>query len=833
MLENNNQAVITRMAKRSLKSNRRRSIIMILSIALSAFMLFSVLTVGVTYFKMQRLQNVRMNGADFDAILYGLTDEQRKMCEENPDITAAGIRANAGYVMSTARDSTPNVVLSWADDTYWNIMMKPARTWVKGEYPTKSDEIMVTQKALEECGMEDLGIGDSFEMEYGTPSGTETKEFRISGMWEGYGDKAIFYVSEEFYADSGYKLSDVASGRYQIRFESKLMTQKEQDAFVESMNLGKQQRLFFTVDTGYSVQLLIGIAGLILVTCFCAYLLIYNIMYLSVSGNIRYYGLLQTVGMTGRQVYRLVLRQMMHVAAIGITGGIFFGSIVSFFLIPATVHTLGIQSKQAGEIEVAFHPVIFLMTILLTGLTVYIGSRKPAKLAVRISPIEALGYRPVSGKKSSHKTGKGMLVWRMAREQITKDKKKSGLVILSLAAGMSVFLCFATLLASHGARTFVSNYMDMDMVIKNDTLKKEHREDWTQILDENFIADIRNNPGVKEVNPMLCTEIIVPWEPEFSDMWMREFYDMWMSIPYEDDKEEYQAHPENFGSFLVGIGENEFGYLNAVLEHPVDEKAFMSGKTCILYRDGLDFKDEDLKGKEVTCAEYSNAENTRTFQIAGLMDDSYYSGALSGYPPTIIVSDKVVESFVKEPFVYKTSVRYEEAYDEKTEADMIALMQKSTNHKDFSYDSKIEEMKNVKKAQGNMMEVGIGIVMILALIGIMNYVNTVTGNIQNRQVLMAMLESIGMTEKQMKQMLVIEGMLFAAGALFLTATLGLGVTYWIYESMNYQQIPFSVPLLPVAGMLVFIFAACMVIPLVTRNIVTKKGSVAERIRGFE
>lgn len=833
MLENNNQAVITRMAKRSLKSNRRRSIIMILSIALSAFMLFSVLTVGVTYFKMQRLQNVRMNGADFDAILYGLTDEQRKMCEENPDITAAGIRANAGYVMSTARDSTPNVVLSWADDTYWNIMMKPARTWVKGEYPTKSDEIMVTQKALEECGMEDLGIGDSFEMEYGTPSGTETKEFRISGMWEGYGDKAIFYVSEEFYADSGYKLSDVASGRYQISFESKLMTQKEQDAFVESMNLGKQQRLFFTVDTGYSVQLLIGIAGLILVTCFCAYLLIYNIMYLSVSGNIRYYGLLQTVGMTGKQVYRLVLRQMMHIAAIGITGGIFFGSIVSFFLIPATVHTLGIQSKQAGEIEVAFHPVIFLMTILLTGLTVYIGSRKPAKLAVRISPIEALGYRPVSGKKSSHKTGKGMLVWRMAREQITKDKKKSGLVILSLAAGMSVFLCLATLLASHGARTFVSNYMDMDMVIKNDTLKKEYREDWTQILDENFIADIRKNPGVKEVNPMLCTEITVPWEPEFSDMWMREFYDMWMSIPYEDDKEEYQAHPENFGSFLVGISENEFGYLNAVLEHPVDEKAFMSGKTCILYRDGLDFKDEDLKGKEVTCAEYSNAENTRTFQIAGLMDDSYYSGALSGYPPTIIVSDKVVESFVKEPFVYKTSVRYEEAYDEKTEADMIALMQKSTNHKDFSYDSKIEEMKNVKKAQGNMMEVGIGIVMILALIGIMNYVNTVTGNIQNRQVLMAMLESIGMTEKQMKQMLVIEGMLFAAGALFLTATLGLGVTYWIYESMNYQQIPFSVPLLPVAGMLVFIFAACMVIPLVTRNIVTKKGSVAERIRGFE
>ena len=51
-------------------------------------------------------------------------------------------------------------------------------------------------------------------------------------------------------------------------------------------------------DQLHSIQILCGIAGLIFVTCLCAYLLIYNIQYLSVAGNIRYYGMLQPIGMT-------------------------------------------------------------------------------------------------------------------------------------------------------------------------------------------------------------------------------------------------------------------------------------------------------------------------------------------------------------------------------------------------------------------------------------------------------------------------------------------------------------------------------------------------------
>ena len=71
---------------------------MILAVLLSSFLLFSVFTVGVTYFKMQRLQNIRLGGAEFDAIMYGMTEEQEEILKNNPDVEAYGIAAVSGAV---------------------------------------------------------------------------------------------------------------------------------------------------------------------------------------------------------------------------------------------------------------------------------------------------------------------------------------------------------------------------------------------------------------------------------------------------------------------------------------------------------------------------------------------------------------------------------------------------------------------------------------------------------------------------------------------------------------------------------------------------------------
>lgn len=245
MLKNPNQKVIKRMARNALKVNRRKTITLFLAVLLSSFLVFTIFTVGDSYFRLQKIQNIRMSGAEFDAIMYGVTDEQRQMCENNPDIVLTGTAGVCGWVEKTDQDSTPDVGLIWADDGYWTQMMEPVREKLEGRYPTALDEIMVTKSALKECGYEDLDVGDTLAMSYGTHEGIFTGTFRICGIWDGYGPKKQFYVSKEFYDQSGWKLSQAASGRYFMDFKQKIMTKTEQNAFIESMNLGKQQNLFF------------------------------------------------------------------------------------------------------------------------------------------------------------------------------------------------------------------------------------------------------------------------------------------------------------------------------------------------------------------------------------------------------------------------------------------------------------------------------------------------------------------------------------------------------------------------------------------------------------
>ena len=862
MLANNNRKVIDRMAKSAVKNQKGKNLILFFSVVLSAFMLFSIFTVGITYFKMNRLQNIRLNGGVYDAVMYGITEEQLEKCEADPDIDRAGIIAMSGYIESTEGDDTVDASCIWADPVSWDEIMAPARDWVKGEYPQSENEVMVTAEGLEKAGLKGLTVGDSFSAGYRDGEGRLIqKEFTISGMWDGYGTKSAFYVSEEFYRQSGYDISEVRCGRYQMDFGKWIMTEKEQEAFIESMDLGKQQAIYFTGDMGYSLPIFLGLCGLICVTCLCACLVIYNIMYLSVAGNVRYYGLLQTVGMTGRQVRRLIGRQMLFLGGAGILTGILAGCGVSFFLFPSVIRFLGIRSGTAGEIRITLNPAVLLLTVLLTGATVWISSRKPAKMASIVSPVEAAGYRPGYGKNGTRRTHRGKLLTGMALDQIRKDKRKSAVIMVSLAAGMSVFLCLSTLIESQGARTIVMNHMDSDMTIKNDTLKKEDPKEREDLLTDDFLRRLRAVEGVEKVYPLLYGQITVPWEPEFSDRWMREFYAKWMYTPYEDDVEEYKEHPENFASVMIGITEEEFPYLQETMGIEIDREDFLSGKTCVLYRNDLELEQSDVVGKEITCGRYEDASGTGaagadtevagagtggeaegadgaeqedglcTFRIAGMTDEGYYTGPVLGCPPTVIVSDTVIKEFLGDPCVWKAQVMYEEEYDETTENAVKELIGNSEGAQGFSWESKLESMQEVERAQGNMKEVGMGIALILALIGILNYVNTVTGNIQSRQRELAVLESVGMTDRQRNRLLVTEGLFFAAGSLLITATAGLGVTYVIFQSMNYMQAPFTVPVVPVAGMSLFILAVCTGIPVIAGARMIRKGSVMERVRG--
>ena len=838
MLKNNNQPVIKRIAKTNLKSNFRRSITMIFAVLLSSFLLFSVFTVGLTYLKMNKLQNIRLNGADFDAVLYGVTEEQKTILDNDENVKQFGILTVAGAVRETETDKTPGVGLLYADAVLWDDMMSPTRTFLQGKYPTNENEIMVTEEALKNCGFENKKTGDEITFVYEIKEKRQEKTFQISGIWGGFGIVDNFFVSKAFCEQEG--IEELYNSRCDISFEKRWMSEEEQQAFIDKMELGKSQRLFYVYEFGNAAEIFWGIAGIVVVTCLSAYLLIYNIMYLSVAGNIRYYGLLQTIGMTGKQIRSLIKKQMIWIGGIGISLGLFFGFFVSFSLIPVAIESLGMKQEQTGQVQVVFHPAVFLLTILLTGFSVWYAARKPMRLAESSSPIEARGYRPVSGIRKGHTTKKGNLIRRMAMEQLTRNKKKTVVTMLSLSASLSVFVCLMILLHTQSAREYVYNFRGLDMVVANDTIQnvvveqdeegKKQLQGVKQILNQEILDKIKKTDGVSAVFPVSCVSTVIPWEPEVSDVWMREFYETWMDIPYENDLEEYKNHPENFASALIGITEEDFRALNQELKAPVDETSFLNGETCILYRNGLfDLDEKKMIGKNILCGEYENPENTRSFKIVALTDINDYT-ALLGYPPTMIVIDKAVSSFAKEPIIFKVGIQYEKEFDERAEAAVENILRKSPNASDFSWESKIRQAEIVEKAQGHMAEIGFGIVAILAVIGIMNYINTSVGNIQSRRKEISIMESVGMSEHQVRKMLVWEGIFYTGGVMLLTLTVGLGITYAIYQSVNYMGAAFWFPMVPFFIACILLLTICIAVPLLAYKQMEKSGSLVERIR---
>lgn len=838
MLKNNNQPVIKRIAKTNLKSNFRRSITMILAVLLSSFLLFSVFTVGLTYLKMNKLQNIRLNGADFDAVLYGVTEEQKTILDNDENVKQFGILTVAGAVRETETDKTPGVGLLYADAVLWDDMMSPTRTFLQGKYPTNENEIMVTEEALKKCGFENKKTGDEITFVYEIKEKRQEKTFQISGIWGGFGIVDNFFVSKAFCEQEG--IEELYNSWCDISFEKRWMSEEEQQAFIDKMELGKSQRLFYVYEFGNAAEIFWGIAGIVVVTCLSAYLLIYNIMYLSVAGNIRYYGLLQTIGMTGKQIRSLIKKQMIWIGGIGISLGLFLGFFVSFSLIPVAIESLGMKQEQTGQVQVVFHPAVFLLTILLTGFSVWYAARKPIRLAESSSPIEALGYRPVSGIRKGHTTKKGNLIRRMAVEQLTRNKKKTVVTMLSLSASLSVFVCLMILLHTQSAREYVYNFRGLDMVVANDTIQnvvveqdeegKKQLQGVKQILNQEILDKIKKTDGVSAVFPVSCVSTVIPWEPEVSDVWMREFYETWMDIPYENDLEEYKNHPENFASALIGITEEDFRALNQELNTPVDETSFLKGETCILYRNGLfDLDEKKVIGKNILCGEYENPENTRSFKIVALTDINDYT-ALLGYPPTMIVIDKAVSSFAKEPIIFKVGIQYEKEFDERAETAVENILRKSPNASDFSWESKIIQAEIVEKAQGHMAEIGFGIVAILAVIGIMNYINTSVGNVQSRRKEISIMESVGMSEHQVRKMLVWEGIFYTGGVMLLTLTAGLGITYAIYQSVNYMGAAFWFPMVPFFIACILLLTVCIAVPLLAYKQMEKSGSLVERIR---
>ena len=887
MLKVSNRTVTAKIASTTYKANGKRNLLTIFALFLTTFLISVIIALGVGYWTTIAQRQIRMEGMDYDVELTEPAEKQVQIIREMDEVKYAGVAVKCAIVNTYEDKKLDKMRLYWLDDICWEHQTIPALEEYTGHYPEKENEIMLSGTALRSMGITRPKEGMRISVTYDTlaqenaqadsageeeaSASTENtgkdstqadtmhageegirKEFVLCGWYTDYSGNNRGYVSEAFFRETGVKQTDLTQGSLKISLKNPLYTEKDIIRMQNAVGLERMQIIEGDYDTISSFLKMSAVLLVLLAMIFASgCLFIYNTLYISITKDIRYYGQLKTIGMTSRQLKGIVYRQALWNSCIGIPAGLAVSAVVSRLAVPGILHMVN-PTVSAGQVTMV-SGWSFVLAGTFALLVNLLSSRKPANLAGEVAPVEAMRYvagmygkkkgkknkkkkmqnsrRQAAGdhKKKKRRTAGGQsVVWQMARQNMFRDKKQAAVIFLSFIIALSIFVTVNALVRGNEAERILEKTMDYDIEFKNETTLDE---DERQLITEEKIQKLKNIPGVKEVRKVTSTPAVVPYQEETYGEYLKEIYETRYSPGnYEEDMEQYKSDPSwyKFQSRLIGVDEEGFALLNEKLGNVLDEEAFLKGEIAVSPNFFLE-GDAGMKDKTVhfSLPEGLHPEKEETVRIAAVgeanVNPAYFAG---GYIPELIVSEEYAKKLMGETFTELVDVVYEEPFSEETEKAVKAVF---AGESAVSTYSRLDRYHEMKTSENQVKVLGGGLGGILAVLAVMNYLNVMAASVQARRDELATLESIGMTVKQTKKMLRIEGAGYALLSIAGAVIFGLPLSFLAFQAMNVYFISFSIPWF--GNLILF---GCALLVCVTAPVIiydrTQNASVIERLR---
>ena len=773
---------------------------------------------------------------DYDIELTEPGNDQVSVIRKMENVKYAGLSVKCAVLSKYEDIELDKIRLFWLDNTCWEKQTIPALDYYKGEYPQKENEIMLSKSALNSMRIKNPSVGMELPLMYQTlaengDNGDTAKTFILSGWFLDYSGTDKGYVSEKFYQTTGVLQTDLTQGELKISLMNPLYSERDITEMQNQINISGNQMIEADYDTiSNFCRTMIGLLVLLLLIFMSGYLFIYNTLYISVNKDIRYYGQLKTIGTTSIQIRRMINRQVLWNTAIGIPLGLICSAVVGKIVIPQLLHALN-PSIMPDDVE-AVSVWVFIIATVFSFATTGISSQKPAKTAMNCSPVEALKYIGDTSSNMKSKIRNGGDIRSLVRINLFRDKKQFWVIMCSLSLALSLFLIMNAVIQANNATNILNFSYDYDLRILNQTLLSDYEE---QVITDDLIEKIENINGVKDVRTLESTTATVPYQEHVYGEYYKELYQSrYTPGDYDKDINMYkqQADYNNnmFSCRIVGIDDLEFERLNKRLDTPLDKEAFDNGAIAFASKTFTE-GDNGIVGKKVNFS-ISNADNLRKeenieIEIGAFTDYPAYYAA--GYSPDLIISDDYFEKLVRQPLIEMIKIDYEKAFSEKTEDSIMDLIKKNQS---LSVESKLNRYSEMKNSENQITVLGGSIGLIVMLLAISNYLNMMSASVQNRSKEFAVLESIGMTRKQIKKMVISESLCYAILSIVVAITVGLPTSCFVFENFNVYGIPFS---FPIANNMILFLIITIVCVVSTRLILrkTKNESIIELLRQNE
>lgn len=280
MHANRNKKAVKRVEKGMMKANRIRNLFAVFAIVLTTFMITTVFSLGINYMENMKLMQVRTAGTTANASLAMPTEKQEQQIKNLEYVKTVGTQYMVGSVAEKNDEGRDlSIALSYYDPTEWEKHYKETIKDIEGKYPSDENEIMLSEDALSQLGMKEPKLNMEIPLSYYDKNGQQEKNFTLSGWFHSYTGTGMGFVSEAYCKNAGYTMAEdgVLS----------LSLNKMPDDFYriqKDVELNENQSFGGAVSMKSSSGSVI--AMVILLVFFIigsGYLLIYNVLYISIS----------------------------------------------------------------------------------------------------------------------------------------------------------------------------------------------------------------------------------------------------------------------------------------------------------------------------------------------------------------------------------------------------------------------------------------------------------------------------------------------------------------------------------------------------------------------
>ncbi len=881
-----NRKCIRWLSMKSMKASRIRNLIAVLAIALTAVLFTSLFTVALSINRSIQEANFRQVGGWSHGTFKYMTREQFDEIKIDPLIKQYGLRRFVGMPDGVPfNKSHVEIGYSDANQAHW-MYCDP----VEGRLPAEgTNEAATDTRVLELLGVEPV-LGNEFTLTFDVDGREITETFTLCGWWE-Y-DEAIVANHvliphsrvQAFYDQVGIGSGigqDGMTGTWNmdVMVGSSLHIEQDMDKILANHGYQQESRSLENsyiqtgVNWGYTGSQLmdnidpitvIAIAGLLLTIIFTGYFIIYNVFQISVSNDIRFYGLLKTIGTTGRQLRRMIRQQALLLSLIGIPLGLLMGYGVGIKLTPV------ILSQLNGVVQdtVSASPLIFIGSAAFALVTVMISCRRPGRMAAKVSPVEAVRYTEAAGtKKVIRKAQSGASLLQMAWANLGRSRSKTAITIISLSLAVVLLNMTVTFTNGFDMDKYLSNMVADFIVADAGYFQTESNWSGEKALPGEVVSMMEAQSGVEAGGRVYgkCSAV----EEFVTEDYYRARNARWndpaaldYDIVLKDRNEEglLADHVQLYGmeryvidklrvleGDLSKLYEPGGRYVAAVYgEDDYGNPQFDShwaklGDTVTLrYVEEYEYYDPDTG--EMLDPDNMPDDQPYRYRAKTYRDVDYEVAALISVPHSLSYRYYGTDEFVMNhrTFIRDTgtdSVMYYacDVSDEGT-AVMETFLTDLTNKRmpQFDYESKATYAGEFESFRNMFLMLGGVLSFVIGLVGVLNFLNAILTGILTRRREFAMLQSIGMTGRQLKTMLIWEGLCYALGAVMVSLMLSvvsgpllsnvLGSMFWFF-TYRFTVLPilFLAPIFAVLG---------IALPLTVYRAVSKY-SIVERLREAE